>query len=822
MNPFIASTEECIAGQAGGKAKSLAILSQAGVGRIPPFAAVLPQACEVSRTHPDAPPEKPAEAVTHDLQAARATLGPGPYAVRSSALDEDGAEHSFAGQLSSFLNVAAADVPARVAEVWRSGLSGHVLAYRRERGLDSTQAPGVVIMPMIQPRAAGVAFSADPVTGERETAVVSAVPGLGEALVSGEETGETYRVRGSEVVGASPLLALEEVRQIAALARACQEHFGHPQDIEWALDDVGLWLLQSRPITTLKREFAHPDDETVWWDNSNIVESYSGVTTPLTFSFARRAYGAVYRRLLSLLGVSDTEIMRNGSVLDGMIGLYRGRIYYNLSHWYRALALLPGFSVNRKFMETMMGVSEGMPEGLQVQSSRGRAEDALHLARTVAGLVRAHQRLPRDRDAFLLRLADVLRPPEPPLSERSLAGLAAHYRELEAKLLHRWDAPLVNDFMAMVHYGVLKTLCQKWLNDEQGTLQNDLITATGGMVSAEPAERIAELAPLVPPELLPLLETGTVAQIEAALPEPALQAGWAYLEKFGERTNDELKLESRTLHDDPTPLWRAVARQMRHGRQEHGGSQKRENAEQAALERLQPWQRSIFGYVLRNAREKVRDRENLRLERTRVFGRARTILRECGKRFVEADVLDNPDDVFYLEVEEVLGFVEGATSTVNLRDLAALRKKEFQTYHTEAAPPRRFSTRGALHLAQVKPAQSARPPATGDTRHGIGCSPGTLRGPVRVIHDPSTVNLPEPVIMVAERTDPGWILILPMARALIVERGSLLSHSAIVARELGIPAVVAVDGVMNWLQDGDEVELDGQSGVVTRIPQAAG
>lgn len=818
--PFIASLDDCIAGKAGGKAKSLAILTQAQVGRIPLFLAVLPHACEVSRTGDD-PPNSPADAVTHDLQTALPTLGPGPYAVRSSALDEDGAEHSFAGQLSSFLNVAAPDVPARVADVWRSGLTGHVLAYRRERGLDSTQAPGVVIMPMIQPRVAGVAFSADPVSGDRDVAVISAVAGLGEALVSGEATGETYRVQGVDVVGASPLLRPTEVRDIAALARACESHFGHPQDIEWAIDDAGLWLLQSRPITTLKRGFAHPDDEVVWWDNSNIVESYSGVTTPLTFSFARRAYGAVYRRLLSLLGVSDAEIMRNGSVLDGMIGLYRGRIYYNLSHWYKALALLPGFSVNRKFMETMMGVSEGMPEGLTVQASRGRAQDALHLARTVVGLVRSHQRLPRDRDTFLARLADVLRKPEPPLSERSLAGLAAHYRELEAKLLHRWDAPLVNDFMAMVHYGVLKTLCVKWLGDTQGTLQNDLITATGGMVSAEPAERIKNLAGMVPAELLPVLENGTVAEIEAALPEPALAAGRAYLDKFGERTNDELKLESRTLHDDATPLWRAVARQMRHGSQEHGGTQKRRGAEESALARLKPHQRPVFRYVLRNAREKVRDRENLRLERTRVFGRARTILRECGKRLQEADVLDNADDVFYLEVEEVLGFVEGGTSTVSLRDLATMRKKEFQTYHTEPSPPRRFSTRGALHLAQIKPAQSAKPPASGDTRHGIGCSPGTLRGPVRVIHDPTTAELNEPVIMVAERTDPGWILILPMARALIVERGSLLSHSAIVARELGIPAVVAVDGVMDWLKDGDEVELDGQTGVVTRIPKAA-
>lgn len=824
MNHFLADLPACAAGAAGGKARALAALTLAGVGRVPPFLAVLPLAGEASRPAPDRLPDTPDPAVTAQVLAALPALGPGPYAVRSSALDEDGAEHSFAGQLQSFLNVPAGDVPARVAAVWRSGQSGPVLAYRRERGLSSAQLPGVVIMPMVVPRAAGVAFSADPVTGARDTAVVSAVAGLAEALVSGEVSGETYRVTGGAVQGDAPLLAPQEVRSVAALARACEAHFGRPQDIEWALDGGpdGLWLLQSRPVTTLRPDAAGPDDPVVWWDNSNIVESYSGVTTPLTFSFARRAYGAVYRRLLSLLGVTDAEIMRNGSVLDGMIGLYQGRVYYNLSHWYRALALLPGFSVNRRFMETMMGVAEGMPEGLQVQASRGRAEDALHLGRTALGLVRAHRRLPRDRDAFLTRLESVLRDPDPPLEARSLAGLAAHYRELEAQLLHRWDAPLVNDFMAMVHYGVLRTLCGRWLGDAQGTLQNDLITATGGMVSAEPAERLAQIAALVPGALLPLLEGGDAAAIDAALPGPAREAARAYLRQFGERTNDELKLESRTLLDDPTPLWRAVARQMRHGRQEHGGARRRGEAEHAALARLKPWQRPLFSWVLRHARERVRDRENLRLERTRVFGRARRLLRECGARLHAADVLDDPDDVFFLEVEEVLGFVEGTASSADLSGLAAVRRAEFAGYHTLPAPPRRFATRGPLAVARLVPAGGVRAPAGGDTRQGLGCSPGTLRGPVRVVLDPATVTLTEPVIMVAERTDPGWILILPMARALIVERGSLLSHSAIVARELGIPAVVAVDGLMDWLRDGDEVELDGQTGVVTRLGPAGG
>lgn len=821
--PFtsLATLTESATGKAGGKAKALALLTQAGIGHIPPFLAVLPQAFEHSQTN-DTLPHQPSDDITAEILAALHQLGPGPYAVRSSALDEDGTEHSFAGQLSSFLNVPAEKVPHQIAAVWRSGLDGPVLEYRRKHALDSHQAPGVVIMPMIQPHAAGIAFSADPVSGNRETTIISAIAGLAASLVNGDETGQTYQVKGNTIQGESKLLSEQQIHNITALAQNCETYFKHPQDIEWAIDDQGLWLLQSRPITTLKPDFSDPNDTVIWWDNSNIVESYSGVTTPLTFSFAQRAYGAVYRRFLSLLGVSNEELMRHGSVLDSMIGLYRGRIYYNLSHWYMALALLPGFSVNRRFMETMMGVAEGMPEGLKIHSRRGKFKDALHLGRTIIGLIRAHQRLPSDRIAFLKRVHHVLQTPDPPLSERSLSGLIQHYRELEAKLLHHWDAPLVNDFMAMIHYGILKNMCVKWLNDEQGTLQNDLITATGGMVSAEPAERIAELAKTTPPELLTLLETGTIDEIESNVPSDVLKMAHSYLNKFGERTNDELKLESHTLHDDPTPLWRAIARQMKHGPQEHQGTQKREDAELLALQQLSLLQRPFFRYVLKHARNKVRDRENLRLERTRIFGRARSILRECGKHLAHANVLNHAEDVFYLEIDEVLGFVEGATTTLNLKELVMLRQQEFKRFKAEPNPPRRFSTRGALHLANIQPAESSKPPTNEHTRYGIGCSPGQLSGPVKVIHDPSTAELAEPVIMVAERTDPGWILILPMARALIVERGSLLSHSAIVARELGIPAIVAVDGVTSWLKDDDIIEMDGQAGLVTKTKLNSG
>jgi pyruvate,water dikinase len=239
--------------------------------------------------------------------------------------------------------------------------------------------------------------------------------------------------------------------------------------------------------------------------------------------------------------------------------------------------------------------------------------------------------------------------------------------------------------------------------------------------------------------------------------------------------------------------------------------------------RFRPLRRLLFGWVLRNARARVRDRENLRFERTRLFGRVRAIFVELGRKLHGLDLLADPRDVFYLEVNEILGFIDGTTSGTDLKGLVALRRAEFDRYRKDEPTADRFETRGIVHQGNSFRSREERAVAgvDGDRRQGIGCCPGVVRGPVRVITDPRNAVLRKGEILVAERTDPGWIMLFPSASGLLVERGSLLSHSAIVARELGIPAIVALAGVTRWLKDGDEVELDGGSGVVKKLGDTA-
>jgi pyruvate,water dikinase len=634
--------------------------------------------------------------------------------------------------------------------------------------------------------------------------------------------------------GAEPSLSDARIRRVAALARRMERHFGCPQDIEWAFAGDILYLLQSRAITNLPVDADAIGDSPRLWDNSNIVESYSGVTTPLTFSFARSAYEGVYRQFARIMGVSPARIAANDEVFRNMLGLIRGRVYYNLLNWYRLLTLFPGFAVNRRFMEQMMGVGKALPPDLARQvvpegraASRQRARDGLRLTLTLLGMIRNRLLLQRKIAAFYRRLDQALDEPSTPLAEQSLEGLAGMYRDIERKLLTRWDAPLINDFFCMIAFGLLGGMLRKCCGDEAPSLRNALMADQGDIVSAEPVRRIREMAALAAEDagLVRILTEGTRIEAEAAIARDAGLKGLyrVYLARFEGRCIGELKLESATLREDPLPLIRAIgscATAHRGGARQAADDAPTPEAVLAKHLKGRPIRRWLINRAVAEARGRIRDRENLRFERTRVFGLARRIFQQMGIRLHEAGVIADPRDVFWLETGELLGFVEGTAVSAKLGELATVRKAEFDAFTDMPEPPARFLTTGAVATAAIRetaPGDASEAGQGQDQYQGIGCCAGIVRGIVRVVRDPREATLREGEILVAEFTDPGWITLFSRAAGILVERGSLLSHSAIVAREMGIPAIVALPGIMGWLKDGERVEMDGATGRLTRL-----
>jgi pyruvate,water dikinase len=693
--------------------------------------------------------------------------------------------------------------------------------------------------------------------------VVAAVPGLASALVSGTTNGDTWRVdRDGRIVEShigvkqivhchdpkapdgiatvvlgrrdaiQPALQDDQVIEVAELARKAEKFFGRPQDIEWTRKDNRLFLLQSRPITSLA-EKVDPDGVRAIWDNSNIAESYGGITTPLTFSFACRAYEHVYRQFYRLMWIDPRKIEALNSLFCCMLGLARGRVYYNLFNWYRLVALLPGYTLNRKFFDEMLGVRESLTEhqamALARSSAGERFKEGWRLLMTIVRVTASYLGLNRRIQRFYRRVDETLGPGRPDLSRLRPDELSAYYRHLEERLLNHWDAPVVNDLATMVFFGMLRRLVTAWIGDARGTLQNDLLCAEHGMISKEPAERVRRLAATAvsSSRLVQALCEERLAVIRKEMNEhPDFAREYhSYIEKFGDRCMEELKLESATLFDDPLPLLRSIGQSARnileHGKatEPDAEAELRRTAEERVRRALaaHPIKRLLFAAVLAAARVRVRERENLRFERTRVFGRARLVVVELGKRLAALGRLEDHRDIFYLEVDEVLSFVEGRATTTDLKALAAMRKKEFEGYRSEQAPADRFETRGILYVGNACQSEKAHAPPTGKSLKGLGCCPGIVRGPVRIVRDPRRVSVARGEIIVAERTDPGWVMIFPAASGLLVEHGSLLSHSAIVAREMGLPAIVSLDGVTAWLTDGDWVQMDGSTGIVTKI-----
>jgi len=865
----------------GGKAHSLARLARM-TPAVPPFFVLRAEAL-ARLLGGGAPPETEEEAERARERAERAPLpgelrealrealkamGNGPLAVRSSAVGEDGERSSFAGQFETVLGVSPDEdeVWRAARRVWASAFHPRAMAYRRERG-EGAGAMAVVVQRLVEPAAAGVAFSVDPVSGDGATAVVSAVYGLGEGLVSGALDADTYfvrtaadgeatveakvahkphalryhaaaaGVRAEEVAPAlrgEPVLAEAEARAIAKLARTLAAAFDAEQDVEWALGPgpAGprqLFLLQARPITTLGG--ARPGALRVW-ENENVVESLPGVTLPLTYSVARRAFAHLYEGHCLALGASARDVDAHRAAFHDILGLVRGRACYEVATLNRIYLLIPG-------MELRDGrvVPTPAPPASADEPLPGPLPPDLLLAARAFGvpgdLLRATARLADELDAFRARVREVL----DPLAAADFRAatpdeLRGHYERLDREFLSHWRGPMLNDSLVPLWTGVLPHMVQRWLpGTPPGALANQLVAGGSDLVSTQPVRLLAALAGRARGDarLHALLAGGATGREvwEALHADPAFAevAGGLreFLERFGDRCPDELKLEAASYADSPEALVQAL-RACAAAAQAPAGSGEELRAQAEALVRARlPAERSaLFFAVVEQARRVVRDRENTRFERTRAFGVIRRLFTAMGARLAGAGALADARDVFHLTTDELFAWLDGHSASGDLRALVAARRAEFDAYRLLPEPPHRFATRGPPALSALEPfAQPGPPPAGADgVLRGMGCCPGVVRAAVRVIRDPRQPGELAGRILVAEQTDPGWTLLFPAAAGVLVERGSILSHAALVARELGVPCVVGIPGLLHALRDGEVVEMDGATGMVRRVKEA--
>jgi phosphohistidine swiveling domain-containing protein len=812
-------------------------------------------------------------------------LDSGFVAVRSSGLDEDSADNSFAGQFSSYLFQRGQEqILESLKKCWASGFSERALAYRLERGISLAGiAVGVVIQKMVNADAAGVAFSRNPIRClDRESILVSSVWGLGEGLVSGALEADSFDVNRtkmefkSELVEKTsafrqapegglrdektapddvkrPSLSDAQVREVAQLTIQLEEKMGRPQDCEWAYEKGQLYCVQTRPITNIPPDAFFQDQvrglDAILWDNSNIVESYSGVTSPLTFSFASRAYRQVYIQFCEVMGVPEELIEEREPMFRNMLGLIRGRIYYNLINWYKLVLMLPGSSNNKGFMETMMGVKQGLkPEVAQLFDFM-KTPYKYSFGSKIVLTIRTIQRFLNintiigDFNASFVPMYESSRKKD--FAALSLSQQVAEYEHLENHFLKRWQAPIINDYLCMVFFGLIKKLTEKWVaaGDTGASLQNDLLCGQGDLESTEPTKTLMRIAAKIDKDGGSDREfflSSSPQEVWAAMSQRGklpvyTKLIYEFLDRYGFRCINELKLEENDLHDDPAFAVNSIQSYVRTksysiDKMEVREREIRAKAEEEIKRRLGGVKLMAYQWVMNQTRKAVRNRENLRFARTKVFGIARYLFRGIGVNLHRLGLLEHPRDVFYLTVEEIIAFNEGRTISLDLKGLTQTRKIEFAGYDKGLPPPDRFLTMGAAGAstpyAQVLVEQDlmrSEKPKSDDPNVLIGtpCCPGVVEGVVRVVKDVKDAEGLNGEILVTERTDPGWVPLYPSCSGLLIERGSLLSHSAVVARELGLPTIVGISGgLMKKLKTGMRVRLDGARGEVRILPES--
>lgn len=762
------------------------------------------------------------------------------FAVRSSLLGEDSARNSFAGLMNSYLDVQFAEIPAKIKQVWASAFSPRALVYRHKKGLDPLAvSAAVIIQKMIRATSAGVMFSDDP-ESRGKYCLISAGFGLGEGVVSNQVETDTYRVDRqsgqikkdiAEKINAfiyspmaetthrlealpsarrySPVLNDKQIRALSKIAAKAAQNFRQPQDIEWAYDQQGrLFILQSRPIVF------SPGGSI--WDNANIIESYPGLTLPLTFSFIQDCYETAFSNTTGSFLLQKKTLNKCMPVFREMLGLLNGRVYYNLLSWYRMLSFLPGFEKHKAAWDEMIGIEEAMDFPGQQLSLLNRCYGWLFITwKLLSGKNNARQFF-RQFNAFYKTARDW------DIANATENELINYYHSIAHSLSGFWHRTLFNDFSAMKYYHWLKQICQRWGLEKHSNLHNDLLTGESGVESVAPGHMLIRLAEKVRgnPLYRALFKDENIAIIRARIQyDPAfatLKTSLAnYLRHYGDRSFEELKLETPGFREAPERLLQYIRHYAESDLSvetlERQDLRIRKNAETIVRQTLRhPLKRLFFAIILRNCRLAVKNRENMRFARSRFFGLIRRIFRRFGELFATNEIIPAAD-IFYLTHQEIFATVTGSSVTENLPGLVALRKAEYAQYESRQLPER-FITRGIPDLNNLQILEDFQ--QNNNLLQGTGCASGVVQAPAQIVHHPEKAHISGDHILVAKSTDPGWVFLMLAAKGIIVEKGSVLSHTAIIGRELGIPTIIGVKNATRQIPNGSLLRMDGGNGEI--------
>jgi phosphohistidine swiveling domain-containing protein len=774
--------------------------------------------------------------------------GSGPaVAVRSSATAEDLEGASFAGQQDTYLNIRGVDaVLDAVRRCWASLWTARAMAYRARQGIDPAEVSlAVVVQELVDAAAAGVMFTADPSTGRRDTVLISAAWGLGEAVVGGlvntdqlTLTGDGLTVTDRQTADKAvqtvrtedgttevevpqdrrraPVLDDSAAHDLAALGRRIAQHFGAPQDIEWARSTTGeLLVVQSRPITALPAptgpvpiDWEVPDDG--WYFRASIVEQLPDPLTPL---FAELIEPAVVSSITAIM----SEVLGEGSVRPGDVGFptVNGYAYYA----YGRAGMKRMLRASPRAMWAAFGPHGLNPRLRWERDSRPHYQQLVDAWTTreleglsptelldgIAGLVEAGA-------VYYTAVQTII-----PLAATSEIALTRYYDAF----IRRDGDPPASALLLGFDSEPIRAERSLWDLAHWAGEDSDL---AGWLIGTEAADIVSVL------DLAGPFETDGGRSIEAGSFVPSSAAEFAarfrqHLDAYGHAVYN-LDVANPVAADDPAPLVDTVRLYLTgqagdpYERQRRL-QQKRDAATVVIRRRIDPVRRGQFDWLLRKAQAIAPIREDALADVGLAWPQLRRMLAELGGRLVETGAVDRRDDVFWCrrtEIEAALatdstGSTGAGLPGAGLRDLVEQRRQTWRGQR-RATPPQLLPQGTWMDsMGSMMPATMAE--QTGDVLSGIGASSGRVTGTARVLDGPADFARLQPgEVLVASITTPAWTSLFARAAAVVTDIGGPLSHSSIVAREYGIPAVLGTAVATRRVVDGQQITVDGDAGKV--------
>jgi len=768
-------------------------------------------------------------------------------AARSSGTAEDLPGHSFAGLYDTCLRSADADGCIElVKQCWASLWTERAFDYREKNGFAHDKAAmAVVVQQLVAADAAGVVFTADPVSGSRDRIIVESCWGLGEALVSGKVTPDRFVIEretqkptersisnksvetafsptGTIVEqpvppdrAARPSISDSAAQRIARFALKVEQVFGTPQDIEWAMAGPNLFILQSRPITTIAAAKTWEDRQV--WSTTNAAEVLPGVLTPMVWSTVGDYVGKLLGGIIERIGIS----MGENPLFDNVAG----RLYMNLNTFTGMVRRMP--FAGRMKQAQMFGGQNLKPEDrakLELGPSDvpdikvNPLKSMLKLPGFMLWILRHGPG--RGREWITATRTAYEKKERPDLSRFSEAELVTKATATMDQMGVGGDG-LGYALAGMMFTSVLYDLCRKWFRDETGATASRLLAGTGELQSAEAGIalwRLARDAAAVPDVRGALLSSAPWKELKPQL--KASPAGHEFLARLGRfmhlhghHARGEMDMYNPRWREQPDYVIEVVRNFAKTGGKTDPEADQRRHAEERDRLRTKllaitgnPVKRWVFSYVVRQAQLSAAIRENVKDAGIRVIADTRAVLLELGERLAARGVFEDADDIFFLRFPEVERVVSG-NAGFDVRSRVAERRAEYER-NLSLTPP-------SIVVGRYDPVKHR--PDTVDASaglKGLAVSPGIVTGPARVILNAGTEQVLPGEILVAPFTDPGWTPYFIPAVGIVMDQGGLLSHGSIVAREYGIPAVVNVGPATKLIKTGQMIQVDGDNGVV--------